>query len=219
MKEVPALACLLVFGVGAVVALTELRQPVSGLRRPPTPDSGVQVAAPASKPECALLLVLDKSGSMAGRNIEIAKDACIRAAKSLTPKDLIAVLAFDYNTTLVLEFTEADHTDHIEERIHKLYASGGTRLYPALVDALRLFELDPRARRSSVKHAILLSDGDVPPADYEAVVRRMAEDGITVSTVCVSGAKFDPALMSRIASWGKGRFKFTNSFGNVPESF
>jgi hypothetical protein len=45
----------------------------------------------------------------------------------------------------------------------------------------------------------------------------MAEEGITVSTVCVSGAKFDPALMSRIASWGKGRFRFTNSFENVPE--
>ncbi|HVE40208.1 MAG TPA: hypothetical protein VNM14_09990, partial [Planctomycetota bacterium] len=50
---------------------------------------------------------------------------------------------------------------------------------------------------------------------YESVVRRMAEQGITVSTVCVSGAKFDPALMSRIASWGKGRFKFANSFENV----
>src|SRR5205814_742850 len=86
-----------------------------------------------------------------------------------------------------------------------------------LVDALRLFELDPRARRCSVKHAILLSDGDAPPADYEAIVRRMAEDGITVSTVCVSGAKFDAVLMSKIASWGKGRFKFTNSFENVPQ--
>src|SRR5207248_1321279 len=75
----------------------------------------------------------------------------------------------------------------------------------------------PRARRCSVKHAVLLSDGDAPAADYETVVRRMAEEGITVSTVCVSGAKFDAVLMSQIASWGKGRFKFTNSFNNVPQ--
>jgi hypothetical protein len=68
-----------------------------------------------------------------------------------------------------------------------------------------------------VKHAVLLSDGDAPPADYETVVRKMADGGITVSTVCVSGAKFDAVLMSQIASWGKGRFKFTNSFNNVPK--
>jgi Mg-chelatase subunit ChlD len=190
--------------------------------KPPAPDPAppdLEEAKPQKvlAPSVALLLVVDKSGSMAGRNIEIVKEACIKTAKNLSSKDVIAVLAFDYNPTLVLEFTEAERIDYIEQRILRLLASGGTRIYPALVDALRLFELDPRARRCSVKHAILLSDGDAPPADYEAVVRRMAEEGITVSTVCVSGAKFDPALMSRIASWGKGRFKFTNSFENVPE--
>jgi Mg-chelatase subunit ChlD/uncharacterized membrane protein len=190
--------------------------------KPPPPNPGPPDPEDAKPqkvlaPSVALLLLVDKSGSMAGRNIEIVKEACIKTAKNLSSKDVIGVLAFDYNPTLVLEFTEAERIDYIEQRILRLLASGGTRIYPALVDALRLFELDPRARRCSIKHAILLSDGDAPPADYEAVVRRMAEQGITVSTVCVSGAKFDPGLMSRIASWGKGRFRFTNSFENVPE--
>jgi Mg-chelatase subunit ChlD len=190
--------------------------------RPPAPDLSppdLDEAKPQKvlAPSVALLLVVDKSGSMAGKNIEIVKEACIKTAKNLSPKDVIAVLAFDYNPTLVLEFTEADRIDYIEQRILRLLASGGTRIYPALVDSLRLFELDPRARRCSVKHAILLSDGDAPPADYESVVRKMAEEGITVSTVCVSGAKFDPALMSRISTWGKGRFKFAPSFEKVPE--
>jgi len=182
---------------------------------PPDPEDAKPQKVLA--PSVALLLMVDKSGSMAGRNIEIVKEACIKTARNLSPKDVIAVLAFDYNPTLVLEFTEADRIDYIEQRILRLLASGGTRIHPALVDALRLFELDPRARRCAVKHAILLSDGDAPPADYESVVRRLAEEGVTVSTVCVSGAKFDAVLMSRIASWGKGRFKFTNSFENVPE--
>src|SRR6185436_5254807 len=71
--------------------------------------------------------------------------------------------------------------------------------------------------RCSVKHAVVLSDGDTPPADHESVVRRMADAGITVSTVCVSGAKFDAVLMAQIASWGNGKFKFTNSFDKVPQ--
>jgi uncharacterized membrane protein/uncharacterized protein YegL len=182
---------------------------------PPDPDEGKPAKVLA--PSVALLLLVDKSGSMAGRNIEIVKEACIATARALSPRDVIAVLAFDYNPKLLLEFTEAERIDYIEQRILRLLADGGTRIYPALVDALRLFELDPRAHRCAVKHAVLLSDGDAPPADYEVVVRKMAEEGITVSTVCVSGAKFDAVLMSQIASWGKGRFKFTNSFNNVPK--
>jgi Mg-chelatase subunit ChlD len=182
---------------------------------PPEPDQGTPAKVLA--PSVALLLLVDKSGSMAGRNIEIVKEACIATAEALSPRDVVAVLAFDWTPKLLLEFTEAERIDYIRQRILRLLADGGTRIQPALVDALRLFELDPRAQRCAVKHAVLLSDGDAPPADYETVVRKMAEEGITVSTVCVSGAKFDAVLMSQIASWGKGRFKFTNSFSNVPK--
>jgi Ca-activated chloride channel family protein len=184
---------------------------------PSPPDLDQGTPARVLAPSVALLLVVDKSGSMAGRNIEIVKEACIATAEALSPRDVVAVLAFDWNPKLLLEFTEAERIDYIRQRILRLLADGGTRIQPALVDALRLFELDPRARRCAVKHAVLLSDGDAPAADYETIVRRMAEEGITVSTVCVSGAKFDAVLMSQIASWGKGRFKFTNSFSNVPK--
>jgi len=115
--------------------------------------------------------------------MDIVKEACVKTAKTLSPKDVIAVLAFNYHPTLVLEFTATERIGYIEQRIQRLQASGGTRIYPALADALRLFEVDPLARRCPVKHAILLSDGDAPPADYETVVRRMSEQGITVSTV------------------------------------
>ncbi|HVE39882.1 MAG TPA: vWA domain-containing protein, partial [Planctomycetota bacterium] len=136
MKEVPALVCLLGIGTAAIIALTELRQ------SPP----GAQQTTLTPSAEFALLLIVDKSGGMAGRNIEIVKEACVKTAKNLSAKDVIGVLAFDFNPTLVLEFTEADRIDYIEQRILRLLASGGTRIYPALVDALRLFELDPRAR-------------------------------------------------------------------------
>ncbi|HYE98780.1 MAG TPA: glutamine amidotransferase, partial [Planctomycetota bacterium] len=58
------------------------------------------------------------------------------------------------------------------------------------------------------------------PADFETLVRAMAKDGISVSTVCVgAGPRFDEQLMSRIAVWGGGEFKFTASYANVPELF
>jgi Mg-chelatase subunit ChlD len=218
-SELEKLLPVLFSDAAAATASKDPKKDPSPNPPPPPPPPDLEDAKPQKvlAPSLALLLVIDKSGSMADRNIEIVKEACIKTAENLSPKDVVAVLAFDYNPTLVLEFTEAERIDYIKQRILRLLASGGTRIYPALVAALQMFELDPRARRCAVKHVILLSDGDAPPADYEPVVRKMAEDGITVSTVCVSGPKFDAALMSRIASWGQGRFKFTYSFDNVPE--
>ena len=184
---------------------------------PPTPDPDDAKPAKVLAPSVALLLVVDKSGSMAGRNIEIVKESCIETAKALSRRDMIGVIAFDHNARPLLEFTEAERIEYITQRILRLFADGGTRIHPALELAEKMFEVDPRAQRCAVKHAVLLSDGDAPAADYETVVRRMADAGITVSTVCVSGAKFDAVLMSQIATWGKGRFKFTNSFENVPK--
>jgi hypothetical protein len=129
----------------------------------------------------------------------------------------VGVLAFDVYPKPILEFTEAERIDYIEQRILRLMADGGTRIEPALEYALHMFQQDGRASRCAVKHAILLSDGDTPPADHETVVRKMAEAGITVSTVCVSGGKFDPNLMASIASWGHGQFKFAPSFDKVPQ--
>ena len=180
-----------------------------------TPEVENARSAKVLTPAVALLLIVDKSGSMAGRNIEIVKETCIAAARALSKRDLFGVVAFDHRPYSILEFTEAERIDDITQRILRLGADGGTRIRPALEMAERMFELDARARRCSIKHAILLSDGDAPPADNESVVRRMAEAGITVSTVCVSGAKFDAVLMSQIATWGKGRFYFTPSFEKV----
>jgi hypothetical protein len=166
-----------------------------------------------------MLFIIDKSGSMAGRNIGIVKAACIASAKNLTARDLVGVLAFDVRPKWVLHFTEADQHKYIEESILRLFADGGTHIYPALVEAFREFEMNPRARRCAIKHALLLSDGDALPADFEPLVRKMAEAGITVSTVCVSGPTFNAELMYQLATWGKGKFKFTSSFNSVPEIF
>jgi Ca-activated chloride channel family protein len=182
---------------------------------PPPPDPEDAKPAKVLAPSVALLLVVDKSGSMAGRNIEIEKETCIATAKALSRRDMIGVIAFDYNARPLLEFTEAERIDYITQRILRLYADGGTRIQPALELADRMFQLDPRAQRCAVKHAVLLSDGDAPAADFETIVRRMVDGGISVSTVCVGGGKFDPVLMSQIANWGKGRFYFTSSFEKV----
>lgn len=185
---------------------------------PPDPNEGTtrQVVSPT----LALLFLVDKSGSMAGEGIDIVKKACIGSSRNLTSKDYMAVVAFDVRPRLILPFTEGDRQKYIEDSVQRLYADGGTNIHPAMVEALRLFRTDGRAKQSAVKHAILLSDGVTPPADFQTVALRMAEEGITVSTVCIGASDgFDAPLMSRIAEWGRGRFIFTESLNRVPNLF
>lgn len=170
-------------------------------------------------PTIALLFIVDKSGSMAGPSIQLVKAACIASAKVLTPKDVVGVLAFDAQPKWVLEFTQADKQEYIEDKVMRLFADGGTHIQPALVEALNAFRTVERAKRAGVRHAILLSDGDTRPADMETVTRQLVEEGVTVTTVCVAGPSFDPFLMKQLATVGRGEFVFAHSFKQVPQIF
>jgi Mg-chelatase subunit ChlD len=186
---------------------------------PPPPDpppDPQRVLAPAA----AVLFVVDKSGSMAGTPIALVKEACLASAKALTPKDYVGVIAFDRQPRWIVDFTTADRHAEIQERLLRLFADGGTHIFPALVEAYRGFRADGRAWRCAVKHVVLLSDGETLPADFEQVVTAMKADGISVSTICVGASGgFDATLMSRIADWGGGRFFFTNSYRKVQQLF
>lgn len=174
---------------------------------------------PVASSRVALLLLVDKSGSMAGDKLDIVKEACRVTADTLAPGDSIAVLAFSGKPEWVLEFTSPDRKEFVKDRIYRLLAEGGTDIYPALVEAHRAMLTDPRARASGIKHVILFSDGDTRPGDIQTEVKRMIEDGITVSTVCILLQDFDLFLMKEIADLGKGRFKYTSTFSKVPQLF
>jgi hypothetical protein len=71
---------------------------------------------------------------------------------------------------------------------------------------------------AKAKHVILLSDGDTHPADFEGLLKRMAEEKIVVSTVAI-GEGADRELMGNIARWGGGRTYSTVSAEAVPQIF
>lgn len=196
-----------------------------GADSPPSGPRSAPAVAPEPSahkvlaPSLALLFIIDKSGSMAGNNIAIVKEACIASARMLSPQDVVGVLAFDARPKWILEFTEADRQEYVTDRVLRLLADGGTNLQPALEEARRAFREDPRARKAGIKHAILLSDGDSLPGDFETSTRRLAAEGVTVTTVCVPGPRTDQHLMYQIASWGRGRFKFAPGFDSVPQIF
>jgi Mg-chelatase subunit ChlD len=165
-------------------------------------------------PVGALALVIDKSGSMSGEKMHLSLAAARAAIKMLGPRDFITVSAFDGQAYPVLPLERVGDGRYALGRVSQLGAGGGTNLYPGMQmasDALR-------TAQASVKHMIVLTDGQTPPADFVKLCLEMRKQGITVSAVAI-GPDADRALLAQIAAAGGGKFYNAINPNNVPRIF
>lgn len=165
-------------------------------------------------PALALLLVIDRSGSMDGVKLEMAKDAARAVVDMLGPQDSVGVVAFDDYAETVVRIQSASNRSRIRSDIGRIGTGGGTNILPALQEAyIQLLETPAR-----LKHVILLTDGQAPWDGIADVATAMRADDMTVSTVAV-GREADRALLEMIAEIGGGRFYATDDPSNVPQIF
>ncbi|MGZ9257772.1 MAG: VWA domain-containing protein, partial [Candidatus Binatia bacterium] len=175
--------------------------------------------AKVEMPHVALLFVIDKSGSMGSggegsTKLDLAKAAAIAAADIMNPTDQVGILAFDANWDWALPFRQVGKGEWITEKLANLQSDGGTDLYKAMLEAHRGIA----GKTASIKHVIALSDGLTDKADFQALVAKMARDGITVSTVSI-GSDADVKLMAEIAKEGKGRGYVALDPQTIPQIF
>src|SRR5690606_17270890 len=77
------------------------------------------------KPSLAMVLVIDKSGSMDGLPIQLARQAAKAAVELLSARDSIAVVGFDDQAQVVCEMTSAADGETVQAAIDSLQAGGG----------------------------------------------------------------------------------------------
>lgn len=167
------------------------------------------------QPTLALLLVIDKSGSMSSEDkLDLVKEAARATARALDPSDQIGVIAFDSRPHVLVRLQRAAARFRISSDIRRLAAGGGTNALPALREAY----LQLVGSNALIKHVILLSDGQSPEAGIYPLISDMRDADITVSTVGV-GAGAGKDLLARIAQRGRGRYYFSQDGTDVPRIF
>ena len=183
----------------------------------------VKVTDGKERQKIALLLIMDRSGSMSYNplggpsKIEMAKEAVRGAAGSLAEGDVVGILGFSDSQQWFVQLTVIENQgtrDSINVAIDTITANGGTEIYPALqlgFDAIRVTDAD-------VRHVILLSDGKSQsgtPEAYQQLIAQTVTDRTTLSTIAI-GDDADVDLLQAMAAQGGGRYHFTDKPEDIP---
>ncbi len=161
-------------------------------------------------PDLAMLIVIDVSGSMFGDKLSLAKVTGAETLGNLKPDDLVGMLLFSETAEWLYRFQPAGEVEP-SALLSPLRAGGGTRLHPALLEGLDALESAPMP----VKHLVVISDGVTEPADFDALIARARDAGVTVTAMAV-GESFDRSLLTRLSSGTGGRLYRVLDAAEVP---
>jgi Mg-chelatase subunit ChlD len=170
-------------------------------------------------PGMALVLVFDKSGSMADRvggvpKIELARQALAKVVDVVPATDALGVIAFDALPVEIASLGAGHDGRLLDERVRTIEPGGSTAIAPA-VELARGWLAGPAGTAFQRRHVLLLSDGRSNAGDVaqlEAIVRRQ---DFELSVVAL-GADSDRALLTRLAQATGGRAYFPDNLRELP---
>lgn len=173
----------------------------------------------------ALAIVMDRSGSMgamvgAVTKMDLANNGAINAINLLGDNDYITVSAVDSESHMFVPLRQLrGQRNGIIGKVRKIRSMGGGIF---VFNGLEAAYASLRAAPSKTRHVILFSDAadTEQPGDYKNLIQKMVDDEMTISVIGL-GTEKDPdaALLSDIATRGKGRIFFTDNASEVPIIF
>ena len=162
--------------------------------------------APPRTPEgTAVVLIIDKSSSMEGKKMELARQAAVGVVENLRPVDQVGVLIFDNSFQWSVPLRRADDRASIKRLISGITPDGGTQIAPALTEAYRKI----LASKAIYKHIVLLTDGISEEGDSMTLSKDAVANHVTISTVGL-GQDVNRAFLEKVAQLAEGKSYFLN---------
>jgi Mg-chelatase subunit ChlD len=161
------------------------------------------VAPPRSPEGAVVILIIDKSSSMEGRKIELARSAAIGVVENLRPIDQVGVLIFDNSHQWAVPLRKAEDRTLIKRLIAGIIPDGGTQIAPALAEAYRRIQ----SARGAYKHIVLLTDGISEEGDSMTLSKDAQQKRVTISTVGL-GQDVNRSYLEKVALMAGGKSYF-----------
>ncbi len=160
-------------------------------------------------------VVIDRSGSMSGRKLEITKEAVAKLIRSLSPVDRLAIVTYDDKVDLLSGL--AAPSESLARKVEAIDDGGSTNLYEGWLTGAKVVGRGGRV--------ILLSDGQANAGRYTHAdelrihaSRTYEAFGVTTTTIGV-GTDYDEALMAGMARSGAGSHYFAHTAEAIDDAF
>jgi Ca-activated chloride channel family protein len=158
-----------------------------------------------------VIFIIDTSGSMGGESIEQARSALLNGLNTLTPADKFTVIQFN-STHQALFDQSVPATDAnirtARDYVRGLRSTGGTEMYPALLQALTMPANDEHLRQ-----IVFITDGAVGNEDQLLQMIQSRLGSARLFTVGIGSAP-NGYFMRKAAQTGRGTFTY---IGNTAE--
>jgi Ca-activated chloride channel family protein len=177
-------------------------------------------AAPRPKP-AAFCVVLDRSGSMAGKPLEQAKEATCLAIRNMRRGDHFGLVLFETSAQVVIPLQPCQSRQSLIDLVQKIATAGSTNLTAGWM--LGRDELK-KASPDTSRRLLLLSDGLLNVGIIDpAQVRQIVTEGLESDSIRTSslgfGDNYDERLLADLATATNGQFYDADSPEKLPAIF
>lgn len=173
----------------------------------------------------ALVIVLDRSGSMAApvrgdrTKMDLANIAAASSLDLLSPMDEFGLLAVDTKAHVVVPLQELKDKEMWRNKVLRVESmGGGIYVFEGLSKAAMMLG----NAKSKTRHIILFADAQdsEQPGRYWELLEKVTNAGMTVSVIGLGTEQdVDANLLRKIAKHGKGRIFFTREPEELPRLF